>query len=157
MTNRTATFALTLALAALPLAARAQEDPAGHAAHATHTIVLDGSDVRPSTTNMSHTDVIDFLNYSAHPVRVEFTDPKDLKDKIRCGLVGHAAKTHPPDWALFSWSDDKLVATIPPGRFASVCSLASGTYAFTAIRQGAGAHAPAGAGVLPAKAQIVVD
>ncbi|HXJ36817.1 MAG TPA: hypothetical protein VMS22_22500 [Candidatus Eisenbacteria bacterium] len=148
-------LALLLALGAIPAFAEHEGD---HAQHGTQTVTLDGNDVRPSTTNLAHGDVVSFVNYSVHPIKVVFTDPADLKEKIHCGLVkgaGGAAADSPP-WALFTWENDKLVGTLPPGRFASVCSLEPGAYAFTAMIVG-GDHKGAGPGsILPAKGQIVV-
>jgi hypothetical protein len=105
----------------------------------TQTITLDGNDIRPSATTMTHADVVSFVNYSTHPVQVTFIEPSDLEKKIRCGLVarqGEGAPTSP--WALFTWKDGKLVGNVPPGRFASVCSLEPGSYAFTAEILGQG-------------------
>jgi len=156
MTTRTLRLVLgfVLALGASPTLAE-HEDASGHAKHPSQTIVLDGNDVRPSTTRMNQSDVIAFQNYSTIPVQVTFTEPADLEKMIRCGLVTEKAETPPPSapWALFEWRGGKLTATIPPGRFASVCSLEPGTYSFTATPV---AHDPRPSGVLPAKGQVVV-
>src|SRR5262245_6443525 len=135
----------------------AQEQPGEHAKHDTRTITLDGNDVRPSQTNMDHGELLAFANFSSHPVRVTFTEPVQLKDKIRCGLI-HGGQKHVPSpaWALFSWQDDKLIATVPPGQFASVCSLEPGSYAFTATRISSAAPGSVPGQELPAKGQIVV-
>ena len=66
------------------------------------------------------------------------------------------ATTHLAPWQLFAWETGKLTATIPPGRFASVCSLMAGTYVYTTSTVGVGAKQPGAGGVLPEKAQIVV-
>ena len=144
------TLALLVALGAAPALAE-HEAADAHAKGTTQTIILDGTDVRPSTTTMSHTDVISFLNYSTHPVQVTFTEPADLEKKIRCGLVHGKEKGAPAaPWALFTWQDGKLVGNVPPGRFASVCSLEPGTYTFVATIVGHGSRSE-----VP-KGQIVV-
>ena len=158
MTTRTArwSIALTVALVATPALAE-QEDVAAHAKATTQTITLDGKDVRPSRTTMSHADVIAFVNYSTHPVEIAFNEPADLEKRIRCGLVkGKESEAPAAPWALFSWQDGKLVGNVPPGRFASVCAFDPGSYSFTASPIGVGHRATGLGGILPAKGQIVV-
>jgi hypothetical protein len=94
---------IALLLAFGPRAVLAEpEGPADHAKHSSRTITLDGNDVRPSQTRMEHSDVLMFVNYSAHPVRVTFTEPADLKNHIRCSAVRGAEKDAPSaPWALF--------------------------------------------------------
>ena len=59
-------------------------------------------------------------------------------------------------WQLFTWTDGKLRATIPPGRFASVCSLQEGSYAYVASRENVAVRAEGRGGGLPEKGQITV-
>ena len=156
MSTTVLSLSVVLALGATRVLA-AEEGPAEHAAHDTHTVALDGKDVRPSQTSMVHGDTLAFTNYSAHPLRVTFTEPSELKDKVRCGLVhGKEKKAPSAAWALFMWENDKLVATVPPGQFASVCSLEPGSYTFTALPINTAAPATADTTQLPAKGQIVV-
>jgi plastocyanin len=125
-----------------------------HAKATTRTVTLDGTDIRPSTTTMDHGDVVSFVNYSTRPIRVTFTEPSDLEKKIRCGLVYGKKKAAPSaPWAIFAWQGGKLVGNVPPGQFASVCSLDPGTYAFTAELAGQRTRDP---GALPSKGQIEV-
>jgi hypothetical protein len=140
-----------------PALLAAEEQPGEHAKHDTHTITLDGNDVRPAQTSMDHGETLAFANFSSHPVRVTFTEPAQLKDKVRCGLV-HSDQKHVPSpaWALFSWQNDKLMATVPPGQFASVCSLEPGSYTFTATPISTAAPGSVPNQELPAKGQIVV-
>jgi plastocyanin len=156
MTTRTARIVFALLIAA-GMPALAEHEGAGeHAKHETHTITLDGIDVRPSAVTMDHGDVVGFENYSTNPVQVTFTDPADLQSKIRCGLV-HAKAGGPDEpWSLFTWKDGKLTADIPPGRFASVCTLEPGTYSYTATIVGGRALGGASPGTLSPKGQIVV-
>jgi hypothetical protein len=132
-----------------------QEGLDAHARQPVRTVVLDTEDVRPASVTMATGDALVFENHSLQPIAVTFTDPPDVRGKVRCGLVRPtpAAEGRAP-WQLFAWEDERLRAVIPPGRFASVCSLAPGTYAFTAVRQGV--QARGGATALPPKGQIVV-
>jgi hypothetical protein len=156
------TSSLRLALALLVAvgvgsAVAENEDLDAHARANTRTVTLDGIDVRPSNITMDHGDVVSFLNYSARPIRVTFTEPSDLMNKIRCGLVHGQEKDSPSaPWAIFTWQDGKLVGNVPPGQFASVCSLAPGTYTFTTEMVGQRTRDAAGAGVLPPKGRIEV-
>ena len=121
------------------------------------TIILEQRDVRPSTTKMSHGDVLSFMNLSIAPIQVTFTEPKDIAKYIRCGLVrAKADDVAAAPWALFSLQGDKLVATVPPGHFASVCSLEPGRYTFTTEPINSGDASTRGS-LLPAKAEIVVQ
>lgn len=158
MTTRLFPLTLALLLAVGTLPALAEHEGSGdHAKHGSQTVTLDGNDVRPSTVTLEHGDVASFVNYSVHPIKVVFTDPADLKDKIRCGLIkGKEAHPASAPWALFSWENDKLVGHLPPGRFASVCAFEPGAYAFTATPVTAGTHGAGPGGILPAKGQIVV-
>ena len=150
---------LASALLALGVARTwAAEGVEAHTTHAPKTIILDNERVQPSDLQMAPSDAVVFENHSVHPITVTFTEPSDLADKIRCGLVRKSAKekTQVP-WQLFAWNNGKLTATIPPGRFASVCSLREGSYAYLASRQDAAVRpGGGGSGVLPEKGQITV-
>ena len=132
------------------------EDAGAHARETPHTVILDGRDIRPSTTTMGASDMLAFENYSGHTLRITFTEPADLKERIRCGLVRQkeAEKAKAP-WQLFAWSDGKLVGTIPPGRFASLCSFREGSYTFVTARLGL-VGAQAGESALPPKGEVIV-
>jgi hypothetical protein len=150
------TLTVLVALSAMPAWAD-HEAADAHAQATTQTITLDGNDVRPSNATMSHTDVLSFVNYSTHPVQVRFTEPADLEKKIRCGLIHEKGSAAPSAaWALFAWQDGALVGDVPPGRFASVCSLEPGTYGFTVTIVGHNSRGDARGTVLPAKGQLVV-
>lgn len=156
MTSNTR-FALAVLVALSTTAAVAEhEGPDAHAKGTTKTVVLDSTDIRPASVTLAHGDVLSFLNSSTYPMAVTFIEPKDIEQRVRCGLV-HGKKDKPAaPWALFTWEDGKLAATIPPGQFASVCAFAPGKYAFTAEGIGHQARNP-GTGVLPAKATIEVQ
>ena len=157
MITRSIRLLLTLLLASWPVPVFADESPGAHAHGATKTVVLEDDDVRPASLEMRQGDVISFINYATSPIHVEFTEPKGIADKIRCGLVRDAkAKGSPAaPWALFTWGPDgKLAADVPPGQFASMCSFAPGHYAYTTEQIG---HSGGDdSGVLPAKGQIDV-
>jgi hypothetical protein len=149
------TLALLLALASAPALAE-HEDGKAHDHGPKKTIILDNEDIRPSSLEMAYGDILAFQNQSTQPMRVVFTDPKDLIDKVRCSSVRNAKDKGTPSapWALFMWNDGKLSADVPPGQFASVCSLAAGHYAFTAT--GIGNDPGSQSGVLPSKGTIDV-
>jgi hypothetical protein len=150
-------LALLLTLASRPVLAE-HEGPDAHSHGTTQTITLDGNDIRPSTITIGHGDVISFVNYSIHPIQVTFTEPADIAQRIHCSLV-HSAKTKgtpSPPWAVFIWTNEKLVGNVPPGRFASVCSLEPGNYAFTAQIVGQSPRAADRGSVLASKGRIEV-
>ena len=149
------TLALLLALTSAPALAE-HEDGKAHDHGPKKTIILDNDDIRPSSLEMAAGDVLSFTNQSTQPMRVVFTDPKDLVDKVRCGAIRNAKDKGTPSapWALFMWNDGKLSADVPPGQFASVCSLTAGHYAFTAT--GIGNDPGSQSGVLPSKGTIDV-
>ena len=80
------TLALLLALTSAPALAE-HEDGKAHDHGAKKTIILDNDDIRPSSLEMAAGDVLSFTNQSTQPMRVVFTDPKDLVDKVRCGAI----------------------------------------------------------------------
>jgi hypothetical protein len=160
MHARRSCLVLSLVLALAVTRARAEhddEDVTAHSKHTLRTVVLDSTDVRPSTLNMERGDALVFENHSLHPIKTTFIDPSNIVEKIRCGLI-RAKDTEEPKapWQLFVWENEKLTATIPPGRFASVCSLMAGTYTYTATPVTAGAKLTDAGGLLPEKGQIVV-
>jgi hypothetical protein len=147
-----------LVLLAPALAGAAEETIEAHGNRPTKTIVIDNDRVQPSGLTMGSGDLLVFENQTLHPVQLTFVEPSDLRQKIRCGLIrGSERERARAPWSLFTWNDDKLGATIPPGRFASVCSLAKGTYAFTAAKQGLQPRQRGQGGDLPLKGQISVE
>jgi len=63
-------------------------------------------------------------------------EPEDQREKVRCHLVDRtiARPDQTPRLVLDWGAGQRLMAIIPPGRFASACSLAPGRYAFVARR-----------------------
>jgi hypothetical protein len=145
---RSALFAL-LALATLTVAA---EGP--HSAHPQKVVVVDNERIAPADLTMKADEVLVFENQSVHPMRITFIDPANSAEKVRCGLLNEPVAKRPP-WGLFDASEGKLTGTIPPGRFASLCALEPGSYAFTAERQDAQGHKDAGE--LAIKGQVKVQ
>jgi hypothetical protein len=134
-----------------------RESLEAHTAHTPKVIVLDNRHVQPSTLALGPHDAVVFENHSVHPMQVRFTEPVDMEKRIHCGLVRPSPKTKAEaPWQLFTWTNGQLTATIPPGRFASVCSFSEGTYAYLVTRQGAMPRTHADSGVLPEKGQITV-
>jgi len=127
-----------------------------HTKHPPKTVVLDNQSIQPSSLDMGTGDALVFENHSTQPIAVTFTEPADQRDRIRCGLVKKSARDKgQAPWALFAWTDGTLKASIPPGRFASVCSLKEGTYTYLTTRQTPGVRS-AGGGTVPEKGQIIV-
>jgi hypothetical protein len=135
MHPRTVALACTLLALAAAVPAPADEEIGGHARHAQKLVILDAERIMPSDLKMDEGDVIVFQNQSAEPIIVTFVDPKNVADKIRCALVRKSDDEQPrAPWLLFQKRGDQIAATIPPGRFASMCSLTPGAYSFTAQR-----------------------
>ena len=133
MTTRLAALLLTLLPAAVP--ALAGEDLSSHATHPHKTVVL-GKDVTlPSNLQMGKDDVLVFENYSSSAITIRFIEPEEQVDKVRCGLVQPRASKDAPSWAHFAFDARKhLTATLPPGQFASLCTLAPGSYTYETVR-----------------------
>ncbi|HLK13064.1 MAG TPA: hypothetical protein VKW76_16935 [Candidatus Binatia bacterium] len=145
MTRRDLTLLLSLGVLLAAGVARAAEDVHSHAAAVQHkVIVIDTDRISPSALTMSADDVLEFENFAFNPMMIVFVEPKEQADKIRCHLIGgKAGSAGRASWQLFGWGPgQQLTATIPPGRFASVCSLVPGEYTFVAKRaaRATGAH-----------------
>jgi len=116
--------------------ASASEYTAGRVAAARKVVMRDADLISPSVLTMNQGDVLEFENDSGQFMRLIFVEPQDQTDKIRCYPIDHA--TVRPDqtpWMLFDWDRGRrLTATLPPGKFASACSLVPGQYAFVATR-----------------------
>jgi len=158
MTARMLGAICALALAAGGAPARSESEALdAHTHHPMRTIVLDNEHVQPSTLNMAPGDALVFENHALHAIEVTFTEPENVREKIRCGLVRPKAETEgQAPWLLFGWADGKLRATIPPGRFASVCSLQPGSYAYLAVAKTAAVREQGSGGGTPEKGQILV-
>ena len=156
---RATTLGIMLALlVARPAAAATDEETVEtHGGGPKTVIVLDNDHVQPSESTLEPHGLLVFENHSVHPIVLQFVEPKDTARRIHCHFVrrskGKQAGKQP--WALFTLTGDKLQATIPPGRYASLCSLDPGAYAFTAAPLRL-TNAPAPRSLLPEKAQIVV-
>jgi len=132
-----AIIALAMVAAAVTSAIASASDDVERRAGSARTIVMQQGDrVTPSTLTMNRTDVLEFENDSGEIMRLVFVDPPDQADKIRCYLTDHTiARPDQTPWLLFDWGPgQRLTATIPPGKFASACSLAPGQYAFVTKR-----------------------
>jgi len=99
-------------------------------------VVRDGDLISPSALTMSADDVLEFENDSGQFMKLVFVEPREQIDKIRCYPIDHTtARPDQAPWLLFDWGPGhRLTATIPPGKFASACSLVPGRYAFVTTR-----------------------
>jgi len=127
---------MMLAAAVTSGIASASEDVDGRVAAARKVIMRDNERITPSALMMNRGDVLEFENHSGQFMRLVFVEPRDQADKIRCYPIDHTtARPDQAPWLLFDWGPGRrLTATIPPGKFASACSLAPGQYAFVARR-----------------------
>jgi hypothetical protein len=126
---------MMLAMVAGSGIASASQDVDGGAAR-RKIVVRDDDLISPSALTMSRNDVLEFENESGHLLRLTLVEPHDQTDKIRCYPIDHAI-TQPDQmpWMRFDWDPgQRLTAMIPPGDFASACSLVPGQYAFVATR-----------------------
>jgi len=126
-----------------------------HAKSPHKTIIIGKDVILPTKTIMSAGDVVEFKNMWSGVLEVTFTEPKDVSAKIHCGLI--SGKPDPeakdPPWDLFQPNAEGLAASIPPGRFASLCHLDPGEYSFIVEEM---AFAGDEEGVLPNKGTISV-
>jgi len=158
---RATAFPIMLALLALPPAtstATADETPEAHS-HLKRTVIqLDAERLQPPSATVERDGVLVFENFAVNPIVVRFIEPADAAQKVRCHFVRQKGRIEGAPWLLFSLDAGKLSATIPPGRFASLCSLDPGTYTYVAEVQRLKTQSPSAAGscVGSEKGQIVV-
>jgi len=128
--------AMMLAVAVTSGIASASEDVDGRVAAARKLVMRDDERISPSALTMSHDDVLEFDNESGRFMKLIFVEPQDQTDKIRCYPIDHTiARPYQAPGLLFDWGPGRrLTATMPPGKFASACSLAPGQYTFVAKR-----------------------
>jgi len=128
--------AMMLAVAVTSGIASASEDVDGRVAAARKLVMRDDERISPSALTMSHDDVLEFDNESGRFMKLIFVEPQDQTDKIRCYPIDHTiARPYEAPGLLFDWGPGRrLTATMPPGKFASACSLAPGQYTFVAKR-----------------------
>ena len=116
--------------------ASASEDVDGRVATARKIVMRNDDLISPSALTMNRGDVLEFENDSGQFMRLVFVEPEDQREKVRCHLVDRtiARPDQTPRLVLDWGAGQRLTAIIPPGRFASACSLAPGQYAFVARR-----------------------
>ena len=134
--RRNVVVVMALAMVVVAGIASGSGDGAGGGA-ATRKIVMRGDDrISPSALTMSRDDVLEFENHSGQFIKLIFVEPADQASRIRCyPLDPTIVRPDPLPWMLFDWgAGRRLTATIPPGKFASACSLVPGQYAFVAMR-----------------------
>jgi hypothetical protein len=134
--GRQGVVAVMLAVAVTSGIASAAQDVDGRVAAARRIIMWDNELITPSALTMSQDDRLEFENDSGQLMRLVFVEPQDQTDKIRCYPIDHTiARPDQAPWLLFDWGPGRrLTANIPPGKFASACTLVPGQYAFVARR-----------------------
>src|SRR5262249_29979415 len=99
-------------------------------------IVMRDDLISPTALTMDRNETLEFENDSGQIVRLMFLEPQGQTDRIRCYPIDHTiVGPGEAPWMLFDWGPgQRLTATIPPGRFASACSLLPGQYVFVTTR-----------------------
>jgi hypothetical protein len=134
---------------------RAAETLDSHSGAPHKVVTIRGDGAQPQDLALAKGDVLVFENYAQTPMTITFTEPESQADMIHCGLVRPSKSANAPAWALFRFDQrNRLTATLPPGQFASVCSLAPGSYTYEAVRAGG---TRIGATRTPAKNTITVQ
>ena len=124
-------LALVVTLLAGAYPAHAAEEAHQHETAVHQTIAVGRDRIVPTALTMSASDVLVIENFSPYPKTIRFISPENQVDKVRCGLLEPGAAKGEGELALFRWDDkNRLVATIAPGRFGSLCSFAPGEYAY---------------------------
>jgi len=118
-----------LLVAHLGLAAEAAHD---HLDVPHKTVALGKDRILPDNLTMSSSDALVFENFSPAVLTIRFIEPENQIEKIRCPLAIGKIVQQGGELAFFRFDYKKrLIATVAPGRFASVCSLAPGQYSYT--------------------------
>jgi hypothetical protein len=152
--------ALVLALGQTAVVS-AGETAKSHSGHPQKMLLVDEDRLAPDDLTMGKEDVLVVFNQSLAPMVFTFTEPKDAPERIHCELIhrdrGKKFNRDEAAWMLFEVQDGQLQASIPPGHFASLCSLDPGQYVYTASQEFDPSGAiGAGGGRLPLKGQITV-
>ena len=134
--GRTVMVLMMLAAAVTSGMASASDEMEGRGRSARKIVMHDDELISPSALTMNRDDVLEFENDSGQLMRLVFVEPEDQREKVRCHLVNRmSARPDETPRLVLDWdAGTRLTTIIPPGRFASVCSLAPGRYAFVARR-----------------------
>jgi len=134
--GRTVMVLMMLAAAMTSGMASASDEMEGRGRSARKIVMHDDELISPSALTMNRDDVLEFENDSGQLMRLVFVEPEDQREKVRCHLVNRtSARPDETPRVVLDWdAGTRLTTIIPPGRFASVCSLAPGRYAFVARR-----------------------
>jgi len=134
--GRTVMVLMMLAAAVTSGMASASDEMEGRGRSARKIVMHDDELISPSALTMNRDDVLEFENDSGQLMRLVFVEPEDQREKVRCHLVNRtSARLDETPRLVLDWdAGTRLTTIIPPGRFASVCSLAPGRYAFVARR-----------------------
>jgi hypothetical protein len=134
--GRQGIVAVMLAVAVTSGIASASQDVDRRVPTARRIVMRDNERISPSALTMNQDERLEFENESGEFMSLVFVEPRDQADKIRCYPIDHTiARPDQAPWLLFDWGPGRrLTANIPPGKFASACSLAPGQYAFVTRR-----------------------
>ena len=96
------------------------------------TIVLGATRIEPDNFTMAPSDTIGFMSTALDPLQLEFIQPSNQAGKINCRVADpKSVKPGETPWATFSANGEgHFVASIPPGQFPSICTLAPGSYTY---------------------------
>ena len=127
---------VVVALAAMVSAFASASEDVDRAAVPVRKIVVRDDLISPSALTMNRNEALEFENDSGKSMKLVFVQPRDQTDRIRCYPIDHTiVQPSQAPWMLFDWGPgQRLTATIPPGKFASVCSLLPGQYVFVTTR-----------------------
>jgi len=108
------------------------------------TITLGATRIDPVDLTMSHDEMLSFVSTADQPLSIEFTQPKDQADRIKCHVADpKLLEGGEAPWATFRLnSEGHLTADVPGGLFPSVCKLAPGSYAYVVRIMDSGIRAP---------------
>jgi hypothetical protein len=125
----------------------AAENPSRDAGRLHIITVIDPGLVFPASLKMGQGERVEFANYYSEAIRLVFVEPNDSAEKVRCSLPKKTDATAGGDTVrgradFTSDPSQHLTVTIPPGRYASACSLTPGRYAFVTQRVGRDPRAP---------------
>ena len=111
----------------------------------TNAIVPDATTITPNTT-------IDFRNQTFNALQIRFESPKNMKSMV---TGAHVDRRGQAPWLVFYWdNEERLVATLDPGKVGTLCCLAPGKYSFT-VKQSYDTG-PMGSGTLANEGTITV-
>jgi len=130
-THVAAVSLLALLLAACSATRSTPMSSGGAATPRGKTITIGVTRIDPDDLTMTHDETLSFMSTADHPLTIEFTQPKDQADRIKCHVTDPKLAKGEAAWATFRTnSEGHLTADVPGGLFPSVCTLAPGSYTY---------------------------